>query len=118
MLVAQAHTLQARFYELARRAGFNLGEYINAGETYMRLALKAQSQCRATLETLATIKNLAPLTFVKQANIAQGPQHVNNGVQSASEGSRARETKIPQNKLLAAAWRTAGHRNDEGSRPY
>ena len=26
-------------------------------DRYMRLALKAQAQCRATLETLATVKN-------------------------------------------------------------
>ena len=43
----------------------------------MRLALKAQGQCRATLETLATIKN-PPVVFARQANIAQGPQQVNN----------------------------------------
>src|SRR5690606_26950893 len=45
---------------------------------YMRLALKAQSQCRTTLETLAAIKN-PPVVFAKQANIAHGPQQVNNG---------------------------------------
>lgn len=53
LLIAQAHTLDAIFNSLARRASLNMGEYINAAETYMRLALKAQSQCRATLETLA-----------------------------------------------------------------
>jgi hypothetical protein len=37
------------------------------------LALKAQSQCRATLETLAAIKNPQPVAFVRQANIAHGP---------------------------------------------
>src|SRR5690348_6017547 len=45
MLTSQAHTLEAIFHELARRAGRNIGEYINAAETYLRLALKAQSQC-------------------------------------------------------------------------
>src|SRR6185437_12897800 len=90
MLFAQAHTLQALFHELVRRAGMNMGEYINAAETYMRLALKAQSQCRATLETLATIKNPTPVTFVRQANVAHGPQQVNNGVQRpVDQASRA-----------------------------
>ena len=42
----------------------------------MRLSLKAQGQCRATLETLAVIKN--PPVFAHQANIAHGPQQVNN----------------------------------------
>lgn len=78
MLTAQAAALNAMFLELARRSGANMGEYIHAAETYMRLALKAQAQCRATLETLATIKN-PPVVYARQANIANGPQQVNNG---------------------------------------
>lgn len=77
MLMAQAHSLDVMFASLGRRAAINVGEYLGAAETYLRLALKAQSQCRATLETLATIKN-PPVVFVKQANIAHGPQQVNN----------------------------------------
>ena len=80
ILAIQAHTLDAIFNNLARRAALNAGEYLGACETYLRLALKAQSQCRATIETLATIKNPAPVAFVRQANIAHGPQQVNNGV--------------------------------------
>ena len=101
MLVAQAHSLEAIFHELARRAALNMGEYINAAETYMRLALKAQSQCRATIETLALMKNPQPVTFVRQANVAHGPQQVNNVPQPAADGaSRARESENPPNKLL------------------
>jgi hypothetical protein len=100
MLVAQAHTLEAIFHEMVRRAGLNLGEHLGAAETYMRLGLKAQSQCRATLETLAAIKNPAPVTFVRQANVAHGPQQVNNGAQSPTEASRARESENQPNKLL------------------
>jgi hypothetical protein len=69
--------VDAIFASLARRAQMNMGEYMNAVDRYMRLALKAQGQCRATLETLAAIKN-PPVVFAKQANIAQGPQQVNN----------------------------------------
>jgi hypothetical protein len=101
MLVAQAHSLEAIFHELARRAALNMGEYINATEIYLRLALKAQSQCRATIETLALIKNPQPVTFVRQANVAHGPQQVNNASQpAAEEASRARESQNPPNKLL------------------
>lgn len=100
MLIAQAHTLQALFHELARRAGLNMGEYLQAAETYLRLALKAQSQCRATIETLALIKNPPPVTFVRQANVAHGPQQVNNGAQPPTEASRARESENQPNKLL------------------
>ena len=74
----------------------NMGEYINAAERYLRLALKAQSQCRATLETLATIKN-PPVIYAKQANIANGPQQVNNSNQSVPVGEG---TSIVPNKLL------------------
>jgi hypothetical protein len=100
MLMSQASTLEAIFHELARRAALNMREYIGAAETYLRLGLKAQSQCRATLETLAAIKNPSPVTFVKQANVAHGPQQVNNGTTPASEPSRARESEIQPNKLL------------------
>lgn len=96
LLTTQAHTLDAIFNELARRAALNMGEYLNATERYLRLALKAQSQCRATLETLATIKN-PPVIYAKQANIANGPQQVNNGTPT----SPAREkTSIEPNELL------------------
>lgn len=77
MLIAQAHTLEAMFHELARRAALNMGEYLGAAETYMRLALKAQSQCRATIEALANLKNPRPVAYVQQANIGQAVQ-VNN----------------------------------------
>ncbi|OSZ65922.1 hypothetical protein [Hydrogenophaga sp. IBVHS2] len=78
VLTAQAANLDAIFNEMARRAALNMGEYMDATERYMRLALKAQSQCRTTLETLAAIKN-PPVVFAKQTNIAHGPQQVNNG---------------------------------------
>lgn len=78
MLNSQAVALNAIFGELARRAALNMGTYLGAAESYMRLALKAQSQSRATVETLAAIKN-PPVVFARQANIAHGPQQVNNG---------------------------------------
>ena len=82
LLVAQATALDTIFTELARRAALNMGEYINATDTYLRLALKAQSQCRTTVEALAELKNPRHVAFVKQANIAHGPQQVNNGGQA------------------------------------
>lgn len=82
MLIAQSHTLDEVFNALMRRSCANINSgYLDAGERYMRLALKAQSQCRTTLETLAEIKNPRPVAFVRQANIANGPQQVNNGTQ-------------------------------------
>jgi hypothetical protein len=102
MLIAQAHTLEAVFHELLRRAALNMGECLGAAETYTRLALKAQSQCRATLETLATIKNPTSVSIVRQANIAHGPQQVNNAPAPVAEHSCARESENRPNELLEA----------------
>lgn len=96
LLMTQAQTLDAIFNELARRAAGNMGEYMNAMDRYLRLALKAQSQCRATLETLAAIKN-PPVIYAKQANIANGPQQVNNGTSPARVGEKS---AIEPNELL------------------
>jgi hypothetical protein len=95
MLVSQATALNAIFTRFALRASMNMGEYLDATDRYMRLALRAQSQCRATLETLALIKN-PPAVFARQANIAQGPQQVNNTVSVAHAGN----TESVQNKVL------------------
>ncbi len=78
MLFSQATTLQTIFTSLARRAASNDG--LQQFQVNLTLALKAQSQCRATLEALAEIKNPRPVMFAKQANVTSGPQQVNNGV--------------------------------------
>ena len=96
MLFAQAHSLDAIFGNLARRAAAQ--EFLPQIDCLLRLALKAQTQCRATLETLAVIKNPPNVAFVRQANIAHGLQQVNNGI-PAIEGSRARELESEQSKL-------------------
>lgn len=95
MLCSQAHALQAIFVNLSCRAATQ--EYLKQWEAYLRMALKAQNQCRMTLETLATIKN-PPVVFARQANIAQGPQQVNNNIPAGMD-SRARENETQQDKL-------------------
>jgi hypothetical protein len=81
-LMAQAVALDTIFNDLARRAAATMDRCPGSTETYLRLGLKAQAQCRATLQTLAEIKNPQPVAFVRQANIAHGPQQVNNGLPS------------------------------------
>lgn len=104
VLVAQALSLNTMFAELSRRAAVNMGRDADATDRYLRLALKAQSQSRASIEALAVIKN--PPVFARQANIAHGPQQVNNGVppsQSTQPGptvAHAREAEKTQSKLL------------------
>jgi hypothetical protein len=102
MLTSQAAVLDAIFTHLARRAHLNLGEYINAAERYLRLGLKAQAQCRATLETLAAIKN-PPVVYARQANIAAGHQQVNNG---AAAPTCAKNSEDLPNELLEATGET------------
>lgn len=100
MLGAQAYALNAIFLEMTRRAALNMGEHLGATEQYMRLALKAQSQARTTIETLAEVKNPRPVAFVRQANIAQN-QQVNNG-EAIEQPPRAPALESPQTKLLEA----------------
>jgi hypothetical protein len=97
ILMTQAHALDTIFNSLARNAAINMGEHMAGFEVYMRLALKAQSQSRATLETLAAIKN-PPTVFARQANIAHGPQQVNNSRPPSGEPSRAENIEMTQTK--------------------
>ena len=92
MLAAQAHALDLIFNALARRAADNLGHYPDTVALYLKLALRAQSQSRATWESLSIIKHPPLANFVGQANITSGPQQVNNG------GGRARGNENVQNK--------------------
>ena len=75
MLAAQAVTLDTIFTELARRAAMNMGEYINAAERYARLALKAQSNSRTTLEALAKLHQPREQT-VRHVHVNQGGQAI------------------------------------------
>lgn len=77
LLHCQATTLNAIFVEMARRAALNMGKNLDATEAYMRMALRAQNQSRATLETLSAMKNPS-VVITKQANISAGHQQVNN----------------------------------------
>lgn len=94
MLLGQAHALQSMFTHLSRRA-INQESMKNI-EAFLRMAFKAQNQCRMTLETLATIKN-PPIIYAKQTNINHGNQQVNNG---GSTPSHAEKTKTSPNELL------------------
>ena len=116
LLTGQAVALNAIFTELARRSALNMGEHLGAAESYMRLALKAQNQCRATIETLAAMKN-PPVVFARQANINNGgQQQVNNGAQTPGDGSPApapaSKSATEPNKLLEASH---GERLDFGA---
>ncbi|MBC7737259.1 MAG: hypothetical protein H7245_08565 [Candidatus Saccharibacteria bacterium] len=99
MLVKQAMTLDAIFNNLAQKS--HRQEYMKQMETYLRLALKAQSQSRATAEALALMKN--PMPYIRQANISGGAQQVNNGPQGHAQAQQtmiAETSSFAPNKLL------------------
>lgn len=95
MLSAQAHTLDGLFARLATNALTSTD--LDKLERYMKLALKAQSQSRATLQTLAEIKAPKQIAFVKQANIGNQVQ-VNNDVSPSR--TRTKKIKKEPNEVL------------------
>lgn len=98
MLTNQATALQSLFARLTEKA-FSETPLLQF-DSFMRMALRAQNQCRATLETLSAIKN-PPIVIARQANIAHGPQQVNNGPANPAAGNtRVVENTIQQNELL------------------
>ena len=117
MLKSQTTALQTIFTSLARRACTQdrLPQY----QTFLGLALKAQAQSRATISALVDLKYPRQATFVKQANIANGPQQVNNGTaagaipeQYAQARPHAGKSAPEQNKLLEADHGQPGKRMD------
>ena len=75
LLFAQAITLDGIFTEMARRSAANMGEYLEASERYMRLALKAQANSRATVEALAKLHQPREQT-VRHVHVNEGGQAV------------------------------------------
>lgn len=112
MLYAQAYALQSIFVNLSRRAASQ--EYLKQFGTYLGFALKAQAQCRATLETLAEVKNPKPPTFVRQQNVAYQQQVNNNDFEKQPHETPARTEKNinSTNELLEAQH---GERLDSGA---
>jgi len=118
ILAAQAITLNALF---ARHTQHSIhAADVDRAEAHMRMALRAQSQCRATVETLGALKN-PPVVFARQANIAAGPQQVNNQVNhpaaigNGAGHAHAEEIAIPPNRLLEAHGRNGMERIAEGT---
>jgi hypothetical protein len=97
MLMNQSTALQSLFARLTENA-FSASQ-LPQFDAFMRLALRAQNQCRTTLETLSAIKN-PPVVIAKQANIAHGHQQVNNSIAIPAGDAHAREKEIRPNELL------------------
>jgi cellobiose-specific phosphotransferase system component IIB len=95
MLVAQAQALQTMFVSLMRKG--QAQEYMKQYQTHINLALKAQAQSRATIQALVELKYPRHVVITKQANIAHGPQQVNNATETHAH---AGETQNEQTKLI------------------
>ncbi|MBA3773991.1 MAG: hypothetical protein H0X13_16320 [Ramlibacter sp.] len=107
MLISQASALDSIFNEIARRASTCLigqNTNITSLDGLMRVAFKAQGQCRATLQTLGELVNPRSVVFAKQANMTSGPQQVNNGATGAPALAPvpAQEFGKSANELLGA----------------
>ena len=114
MLMAQATALQTMFASLAPRTAMQ--KHVRPHETFMGLALKAQAQSRATLSTLVDLEHFRQVMFVKQANIAHGPQQVNNAAatgdgpeRSAQTRTHIEQTQPRKNELSEEAWHGSTH---------
>lgn len=93
MLIGQALSLQTMYASLTRKAVNQ--DYLANYQAHMNLALKAQAQSRATLQTLIELKHPRnPPTFIKQANVSHGPQQVNNGIPSPAQESPEAPSKL------------------------
>lgn len=91
-LVAQAMTLDAVFVEMARRGIMNMGQHMTATDKYFKLAMKAQSQCRNTIEALERI-NRGGEQVVRHVHVNEGGQaivadhfHHNGGQNEKTKG--------------------------------
>ena len=98
ILIGQAQALQTMFVTLGRMAASktSLPQYV----AFMNMALKAQSQSRATIQALTELKYPKQATFVKQANISNGHQQVNNAT-STHAHAPAKAVEHKPNELLS-----------------
>ena len=117
LLMAQALALNSIFTKLAlKAASVDEPDGSRQMETYMRLSLKAQSQSRATLEAVLAAGN-PPVLFAQQANVAFGPQQVNNGAIPNPRCAHGSNPCSERNELLEAgdgAWVEPGTTGQAG----
>lgn len=75
LLTTQAHVLDALFANLMHRALDNAGQFPDAMQRFMSLALKAQAQSRTAIETLARMHQ-PRAQIVKHVHVNEGGQAV------------------------------------------
>ena len=99
-------------HNLLRRAKADInGGYSDTGKEYLKLAIRTQSPCRVTLESLTALNR----PIVRETNIAHGHPQVNNYTENASD-KPMEKTDNQRLNLRAPSeairrWRRAGDRN-------
>jgi hypothetical protein len=88
MLTSQAIALDSIFNRLAVQAQASIGKHPKVVDTYLRLALKAQSQCRATAEALTALKS--PRQYINQTNVA-GAMQINMESSNVDRGAEGKD---------------------------
>jgi hypothetical protein len=101
MLLQQAVAMQAMFVDLAARA--KTATHLSTLNTLTQLALKSATGSRQSIAVLAEIKSPRSVAFVQQANIANGPQQINNHNLSGAPPARTENFRMPENELLEPA---------------
>lgn len=124
VLVAQIMSLNSIFTRTASLA--NASQGADRSAALMQLALKAQANCRATVQALADLKfPRQPAVFARQANVAQGPQQVVNNIGVPQEapprtvetvpalpiGQASVVAPVPRTRTRKATDRTVGGRS-------
>lgn len=98
VLVSQIAALNAIFVRSASLASVptttNPANGQERSAALMQLALKAQANCRATVQALVDLKFPRQATvFARQANVAHGPQQVN---QQVNHGGQVASLPVPE----------------------
>lgn len=94
MLKTQSITLDLAFNQLLDRAVRHSD--LKVSEQLMKLAFKAQAQCRANLTAISDIRHPKITNHIGQVNHASGPQQVNN--EADTRGGKCETGKINQIK--------------------
>ena len=108
LLVTQAFALNAVFGHLIRLGLPADGQRLNSCDLFLRMALRAQSASRATVEALTALKH-PPVIYARQANVTSGAQQINNAF---AEPAHGRDLENGPNKLLEVS---NGERMDTGT---
>ncbi len=74
-LLSYSVSLQAIFVRLTEKGMQSQDPLI--AQSWLKLALRAQNQCRVSLEALSVLRSPS-IVYAKRANIAAGPQQVNH----------------------------------------